>query len=152
MDRGQDKQSKGPRDSKDSQGSKDAKDREALKPGNVAVDSRGRNVWHFHGENIDSTSMMLQKLDNPSLALEPTLKTRKLDSGKDAAAGKATAGKAATGKPKQPAGGKSSGDGPGGPGRKADFGDTTQSFEQRYEVRPGGKNRGGGGFDPYNRS
>ncbi len=152
MDRGQDKQSKGPRASKDSQGSRDAKGQEALKPGNIAVDSRGRNVWHFHGESIDSTSMMLQKLDNPSLALEPTLKTRKLDSGKDAAAGKAATGKAAAGKPTQPAGGKSSGDSGGGPGRKPAFGGTTETFEQRYEVKPGGKNRGGGGFDPYNRS
>jgi len=151
MDRGQDKSSKGPRNPKDSQGAKDPKDQEALKPGNVAVDSRGRNVWHFHGESIDSTSMMLQKLDNPSLQLEPTLKTKKLDSAKDAAGRKAPAGKASAAKPTQAAAEKSTRGGQGDPGRKSDFGGTTQSFEQRYEVKPGSKNRGGG-FDPYNKS
>jgi hypothetical protein len=156
MDKGRDKPSKDPRDSKDPHGAKGPRDQEALKPGSVAVDARGRNVWHFHGESIDSTSMMLQKLDNPSLALEPTRKTKQLESGKDAAAGKAPAGnapagKASAGKPAAPAAGKSSGDNQGDQGRKRDFGGTSQSFEQRYEVKPGGKSRGGG-FDPYNRS
>jgi hypothetical protein len=142
MGRGQDKPPKGPRDSRD---------QAAHKPGDIAVDSRGRNVWHFHGESIDSTSMMLQKLENPALALEPTRKTRQLDPAKDAAGGKPPAGKAAGARPGQPAAGKSSGDGQAEPVRKKEFGGTTQSFEQRYEVKPGGKNRGGG-FDPYNRS
>lgn len=151
MDRGRDKQSKDPRDPKDPKGSKGPKDQEALKPGGSAVDARGRNVWHFHGESIDSTSVMLEKLDNPSLALEPTLKTRQLDPGKESAGGKTPAGKAPGGKPTAPGARKPPAEGKDDQGRKRDFGGTTQSFEQRYEVKPGGKNRGGG-FDPYNKS
>jgi hypothetical protein len=147
MDRSRDKPPQGPRDSRDSQDSRDPKGKQNLTPGNVTVDSRGRNVWHFHGESIDSTSMMLQKLENPSLALEPTRKTRQLDAGSDAPGGKGPAGKASTGKasPGKASAGKDS------PTGKSDFGGTSDSFEQRYQLKPGGKNRGGG-FDPYNRS
>lgn len=47
-------------------------------PGKVVVDSRGRNVWQWDQDQLDSTTIMLQRLENSSLALEPTRTTRKL--------------------------------------------------------------------------
>lgn len=40
--------------------------------GRVAVDGRGRNVWQWNEEQLDSTTIMLSRLDNDSLELEPT--------------------------------------------------------------------------------
>lgn len=45
--------------------------------GRVVVDSRGRNVWQWDESQLDSTTIMLQSLDNSALALEPTLTVRK---------------------------------------------------------------------------
>ena len=166
MDKGRDKHPKGPGDPRDP---RDAKTSEAKKagqptaPGGVAVDHRGRNIWQFHGEAIDSTSMMLQRLDNPALALEPTRKTKRLDSidsstPADSPSGKgpATGGAkrraepgAARGQPvatrAQPGPARS----PAASRRQEDD-DSEQSFEQSFSVKPG-KNSGGG-FDPYNNS
>jgi hypothetical protein len=41
-------------------------------PGRVEVDSRGHNVWRWSRETNDSTSVVLKRLDNDDLALEPT--------------------------------------------------------------------------------
>lgn len=38
----------------------------------VETDARGRNVWHWNGEQLDSTTIMLSRLDNDALELEPT--------------------------------------------------------------------------------
>lgn len=46
-------------------------------PGRIAVDSRGRNVWQWNTDQLDSTTIMLQSLENSALALEPTLKLRR---------------------------------------------------------------------------
>lgn len=40
--------------------------------GRVEVDSRGRNVWHWEDEQIDSTTILLKRLDNDALQLEST--------------------------------------------------------------------------------
>jgi hypothetical protein len=154
MDKGRDKQARGSGESRkpgDPAATRASKAPGPVSPGDVAADNRSRNVWHFHGETIDSTSMMLQKLDNPSLELEPTRKTKQIDTRDVATGGKAPAGKIPPGKAPQAGAGKSPGGSDGASARKTDFGGTTQSFEQRYEVKPGGRNRGGG-FDPYNRS
>ena len=56
-----------------------ANDREKPKPttsdaaaGRVEIDARGRNVWQWNGEQIDSTTIMLSRLENDELELEPT--------------------------------------------------------------------------------
>jgi hypothetical protein len=94
-------------------------------PGRVAVDSRGRNVWQWNGDQLDSTTIMLQSLENSSLALEPTLNLRRPD-GPDGSASKA---------PKSRTRGQSIAE---------------QSGELRIEQTVSFKV--GGGFDPYNRS
>jgi hypothetical protein len=164
MDKGRDKQPKGAGEtgSARSPGGPKASDRtkppEAGGPGSVVADNRGRNAWQFHGETIDSTSMMLQRLDNPALALEPTRKTKRLDpdaaqdSGRPSTgkgpAGKTPAGKVQTSPGSAARGSSGTARGSSGTGRRDD--DSEQSFEQRFSVKPG-KNSGGG-FDPYNRS
>jgi hypothetical protein len=40
--------------------------------GRVVVDSRGRNIWQWKDSQIDSTSILLKRLDNDALQLEPT--------------------------------------------------------------------------------
>lgn len=42
------------------------------KSGRVEIDNRGRNVWHWDDAQIDSTSILLKRLDNDALELEPT--------------------------------------------------------------------------------
>jgi len=127
-------------------------------PGTVTVDQRGRNVWQFHGEAIDSTSMMLQRLDNPSLALEPTRKTKRLDSTTPVPPGKSPAGKPPAAKlpPGRAQPGASRGEagstarGAAGAPRRQQDDETHLSFEQSFSVKPGKGT--GGGFDPYNNS
>lgn len=56
----------------------DSKDKPVVGRGNsaghVEVDSRGRNVWQWNDAriDIDSTTILLKRLDNDALALEPT--------------------------------------------------------------------------------
>jgi hypothetical protein len=40
--------------------------------GRVVVDSRGHNVWQWARDVIESTSVLLKRLENKDLALEPT--------------------------------------------------------------------------------
>jgi hypothetical protein len=42
--------------------------------GRVEQDGRGNNVWRWAKDVIDSTSVLLKRLDNKDLALEPTQK------------------------------------------------------------------------------
>jgi hypothetical protein len=93
--------------------------------GRVVIDSRGRNVWRWNDDQLDSTSILLKRLDNAELALEPTRQLRRPDA---ASAGKATDAPAA----KSPSKGSI---GPGG-----------LQIEQTFSIKLGG------GFDPYNRS
>jgi hypothetical protein len=158
MDKGRQKQPKGSGDAGDSGNPK--AEGGSLSPGSIVVDSRGRNVWYFHGEAIDSTSMMLQRLENPALALEPTRKTKQLDAGAGSSGSRTPAGKvsaaqtlAGKGSATRPAGAGAAASAPQGrrdSGRREDPAGTSRSFEQSFRVKPG-KNSGGG-FDPYNRS
>ena len=59
-------------------------------PGRIVFDRRGNPVWEWSSEEGDSTSVLLRKLDNDALALEPTRRTPALGKGK--AAGKAAPG------------------------------------------------------------
>jgi hypothetical protein len=42
--------------------------------GKVEIDSRGRSVWRWACEVLESTSVLLKRLENRDLALEPTQK------------------------------------------------------------------------------
>lgn len=102
------------------------------RPGRVVVDARGRNVWQWAKAALDSTSILLKRLENKDLALEPTQKVPVM--------GGAGSKTAQPGKPGTPA----------KPGAAARPG-AKQADEKR--ANPFGvKSRGdsGGGFDPYN--
>lgn len=95
--------------------------------GRVVIDNRGRNVWQWSDDQLDSTTIMLKRLDNSELALEPTRKLRRPE-----AAGTKTAS-----------------------GSERDAGQREKSrtptrsglqIEQTFNIKLGG------GFDPYNRS
>jgi hypothetical protein len=46
------------------------------RPGRVEFDSRGNSVWRWARDVLESTSIMLKRLENKDLALEPTQKLR----------------------------------------------------------------------------
>lgn len=98
---------------------------ESDSPGRVVIDSRGRNVWQWKDDQLDSTSILLKRLDNAELALEPTRQLRRPDA---AGARKAAAAPADKSRSKD-----SSGSG-------------ELKIEQTFSIKLGG------GFDPYNRS
>lgn len=96
--------------------------------GRVEFDSRGNSVWRWARELLDSTSILLKRLENKDLALEPTRKVPVLRGGKVGSADKVgRLGK--SGQPEK----KSSRPWTGGLGPSVDAGE-----------------RDGGGFDPYN--
>jgi len=107
---------------------------EESRAGRVVVDSRGRNVWQWARNAIDSTSILLKRLENTDLALEPT---RKVPVIRGAESSKAPAGKPAAPPAKlntqQPE------------GRTAQKG--AKSADPARAIKRGGN---GGGFDPYN--
>ncbi|HEY7673337.1 MAG TPA: hypothetical protein VIC71_14070 [Gammaproteobacteria bacterium] len=88
--------------------------------GGVVVDSNGRNVWQWKDEQLDSTSVVLQRLDNASLELESTRKVPVAKGEKDAKSQKDS---------KQQ-----------DPKRRG----TRETLSASFEVDEGG------GFDPYN--
>ena len=96
--------------------------------GKVVVDARGRNVWKWAKDVIDSTSVLLKRLENKDLALEPTRKLP-IVSEKDVRS------KAA--KP---------GDSKAKAAKEAESKSAARHPAMQRE-RPRG---GGGGFDPYN--
>jgi hypothetical protein len=99
--------------------------------GKVVIDSRGHNVWQWARDVIESTSVLLKRLENKDLALEPTQKVAVVRD-EDLTKGQKT------GKP----GAKAA-----KPGEKeADAGPRHPAL-QRERERP---RDGGGGFDPYN--
>ena len=90
----------------------------------------GKSVWHWSQDQNESTSILLKSLENPDLELEKTQRTpvaRPSDPKHVKSAAKEQAKSGASVKKK---------------GRKPD------------DENPWGlpQNRGGGGFDPYNRS
>src|SRR5262245_49349580 len=64
---------------------------EAQPAGRVEFDSRGNSVWKWAKEMIDSTSILLKRLDNKALALEPTQKVPVMGGGRAGGAGKVPA-------------------------------------------------------------
>ncbi len=114
------------------------------RPGRVEVDSRGRNVWRWNsnGEN-ESTSVLLKRLDNEELALEPTQKVPLMK--------KPVAGTAAA--VKQAAGGVRTAPSAAKPGAKlpASRVDAKAAKPKRpaFAVERSDPKKGGG-FDPYN--
>jgi hypothetical protein len=92
------------------------------RPGRVEFDSRGNSVWRWARDVLDSTTIMLKRLDNKDLALEPTQKVpvmRVTDKPKGAQTNQGLA-----------------------PGRSA-----TRARELEVEDAP---RDSAGGFDPYN--
>jgi hypothetical protein len=55
--------------------------------GRVEFDSRGNSVWRWARDVLDSTSILLKRLENKDLALEPTQKVPVLGSNKAAKPG-----------------------------------------------------------------
>ena len=104
--------------------------------GRVVVDNRGRNIWQWARAAMDSTSILLKRLENTDLAIEPTQKVPVVP-GTDAHA---------TGKP---SGAKQAA--PSKPAAKPAEGRAAQKGAKHPHPTPGLKRRDtGGGFDPYN--
>jgi hypothetical protein len=91
--------------------------------GAVVVDGRGRNVWQWKDEQLDSTSVVLKRLQNDALELEPTRNAKKIE---------------------ESSGGSRS-------GRDAKRAKRAKGSEPglSFTTEVGGKDDGGG-FDPYN--
>jgi hypothetical protein len=90
--------------------------------GKVEFDSRGNSVWRWARDVLESTSVLLKRLDNKDLALEPTQKVPVVR-GADAAAKGAKARS-----------------------KTADADPAPRHPALQRERR----DRSGGGFDPYN--
>ena len=109
---------------------------EESRPGRVVVDSRGRNVWQWARDAIDSTSILLKRLENKDLALEPTQKVPVVRGADPKAATKTPA-------VKQSASVK--------PGARPADGRAAQKGARHADPTRGAKRSDtGGGFDPYN--
>ncbi len=74
-------------------------------PGRVEFDSRGNSVWRWAKDVLDSTSMLLKRLDNKDLALEPTQKVPVMRGKADKRGGKPTELGVADGKTRAVGGG-----------------------------------------------
>jgi len=113
-----------------------ASDLATERAGKVVVDARGRNVWKWAKDTakdvIDSTSVLLKRLENKDLALEPTRKVPVLSG--------------------QPA---EKGANPKGAKQRASKELAVDEAESKSAARHPAQQRdrtrdGGGGFDPYN--
>jgi hypothetical protein len=58
--------------------------------GRVEFDSRGNSVWRWARDVLDSTSILLKRLENKDLAIEPTQKVPVLGSKKPSKPGDPT--------------------------------------------------------------
>ncbi len=106
------------------------------RPGRVVVDSRGRNVWQWARDAIDSTSILLKRLENKDLAIEPTQKVPVIPGAEPRAATKTPIAKQSA---------------PTKSGTKPADGRATQKGAKHGDPTRGPKrNDTGGGFDPYN--
>jgi hypothetical protein len=93
--------------------------------GRVEFDSRGNSVWRWARDVVESTSVLLKRLDNKDLALEPTQKVPVMK-----------------GVDKAPAHGK--------PHPRAAKDVDAKPFPRHPALRGDRQRGGGGGFDPYN--
>jgi hypothetical protein len=92
--------------------------------GKVEHDASGKAVWKWASDVLSSTSVLLKRLENRALSLEPTA-TVPILPGADRAAKK--------------------------PGRRTETGDGKEDLSLQHPAAPRGKHRdNGGGFDPYN--
>ena len=101
--------------------------------GKVVVDNRGRNVWKWAKDVIESTSVLLKRLEVKDLALEPTRKVpilgrKAVDKGANPKAAKAHDAKAG----------------------EADDEVHAHSVGGHPAMQGKRSRDGGGGFDPYN--
>lgn len=131
-------------------------------PGRVVMDSRGHNVWRWSREGNDSTSVVLKRLDNQDLALEPTQKVpiaRGPDSASKGATPKGVVPNAAAPKGAVPKGAVAKGAAPtvtpskASPQSKGKKPTADASNDAGFHPalqRERGRGDGGGGFDPYN--
>lgn len=92
--------------------------------GGIEVDRQGNRVWRWAREVLDSTSILLKRLENQDLALEPTQKVPVVPATRQAAA-------------------------PGAPKADAKPAKRKERIELSVAPEPGGRD-GLGGFDPYN--
>jgi hypothetical protein len=92
--------------------------------GKVVIDSRGHNVWQWAKDVIESTSVLLKRLENKDLALEPTQKVPVVREDEPAAKGQKAVGKR----------------------KEADAAPRHPALQRERDRR----RDGGGGFDPYN--
>jgi hypothetical protein len=98
--------------------------------GKVVVDARGRNVWKWAKDVIDSTSVLLKRLEVKDLALEPTRKVPILGRAEKGANPKAAKGRDS---------------------EASDDADDDSHSAGSHPALQGKRHRdGGGGFDPYN--
>jgi len=104
------------------------------RPGRVEFDSRGNSVWRWARDVLDSTSILLKRLENKDLALEPTQKVPVLRG-----AGAAAAAAQSKMKP----------GGPAKPGGSAKPGARKSPHRQELDLADSPR-KAGGGFDPYN--
>lgn len=96
------------------------------RPGKVEFDSRGNSVWRWARDVVESTSVLLKRLDNKDLALEPTQKVPVMK-----------------GAEKAPA--------PGRPQARRDKHVDAEPVARHPALqRERPKGGSGGGFDPYN--
>jgi hypothetical protein len=102
--------------------------------GRVEVDSRGRNVWRWARDVIESTSVLLKRLENNDLALEPTQKVPIVRRPDPAPKGSKQVAKPAASKP------------------DAAKTASSKSPPRHPALQPGrgGSSGSEGGFDPYN--
>jgi hypothetical protein len=98
--------------------------------GKVVIDSRGHNVWQWARDVIESTSVLLKRLENKDLALEPTQKVPVVREDEPAPKGQKT----------------------GKPGAKATakVGDKRADASPRHPAMQRERRRDDSGFDPYN--
>ena len=102
-------------------------------PGKVVVDSRGHSVWQWAKDVLENTSVLLKRLENKDLALEPTQKVPILPGRQPAEKG---ASPRAAKRPDSNA--------------KAAKETASKSADWHPALRPDQGGDRGGGFDPYN--
>ena len=104
---------------------KDVDDAEPPSPepaGKVEFDSRGNSVWRWARDVIESTSVLLKRLENKDLALESTQKVPVVRGAGGVRGGKASAAAKSA----------------------------APTYEPRHPARKPDPRDRGGGFDPYN--
>jgi hypothetical protein len=106
-------------------------------PGKVVVDSRGHSVWQWAKDVLENTSVLLKRLENKDLALEPTQKVPVLPDGEKGAKPDAKGAGSKTSKRADS-------------NAKAAKDAASKSTNWHPAIQPDHGGDRGGGFDPYN--